>query len=184
MALKLEKDSADKLKTMGVKVVENVDKTGFMKAAAPVQDQLAAELGPHAVKLLKMVREREVARRSCPAAAAKSRPSFPCLSDKLPMADFRALILQRHRHLKWKAFDWLEAMLMILCGVCIAMFTLAVFCDVRHAHDRRAVAVAAAGDDRVLRLGRLHRHGGGDAPQRPLLSDRDHQADDRRAAHA
>jgi tripartite ATP-independent transporter DctP family solute receptor len=57
MALQLEKDSADKLKTMGVKVVENVDKTGFMKAAAPVQDQLAAELGPHAVKLLKMVRE-------------------------------------------------------------------------------------------------------------------------------
>jgi tripartite ATP-independent transporter DctP family solute receptor len=57
MALKLEKDSADKLKTLGVKVVENVDKTGFMKAAAPVQDQLATELGPHAVKLLKLVRE-------------------------------------------------------------------------------------------------------------------------------
>jgi TRAP-type C4-dicarboxylate transport system permease small subunit len=46
------------------------------------------------------------------------------------MANFRALILQRHRHLKWKAFDSLEAVLMVLCGVCIAMFTLAVFCDV------------------------------------------------------
>ena len=46
------------------------------------------------------------------------------------MADFRALILQRHRHLKWRAFDWLEAVLMILCGVCIFMFTLTVFCDV------------------------------------------------------
>ncbi len=57
MALKLEKDSADKLKTMGVKIVDNVDKTEFMKAAAPVQDQLAAELGPHAVKLLQLVRE-------------------------------------------------------------------------------------------------------------------------------
>jgi tripartite ATP-independent transporter DctP family solute receptor len=57
LALKLEKDSETKLKTMGVKVVENVDKSGFMKAAQPVQDQLAAELGPHAVKLLKMVRE-------------------------------------------------------------------------------------------------------------------------------
>jgi TRAP-type transport system periplasmic protein len=57
MALKLEKDSADKLKTMGVKVVENVDKTGFMKDAAPVQDQLATELGPHAVKLLQLVRD-------------------------------------------------------------------------------------------------------------------------------
>ena len=57
MALKLEKDSETKLKSMGVKVVENVDKSGFMRAASPVQDQLAAELGPHAVKLLKMVRD-------------------------------------------------------------------------------------------------------------------------------
>ena len=57
MALKLEKDSEDKLKTIGVKVVENVDKSGFIKDATPVQDQLAAELGPHAVKLLKMVRD-------------------------------------------------------------------------------------------------------------------------------
>ena len=46
------------------------------------------------------------------------------------MADFRALILQRHRHLKWKACDRLEALLMILCGACISMFTLAVFLDV------------------------------------------------------
>ena len=43
---------------------------------------------------------------------------------------FRALILPRHRHLKWQAFDVLEAILMVLCGVCIFMFTLAVFCDV------------------------------------------------------
>jgi len=57
LALKLEKDSADKLKAIGVKVIENVDKSGFMKAAAPIQDQLAAELGPHAVKILKLVRE-------------------------------------------------------------------------------------------------------------------------------
>jgi tripartite ATP-independent transporter DctP family solute receptor len=56
MALKLEKDSADKLKTMGVKVVDNVDKSGFIKAAQPVQDELAKELGPHAVKLLQLVR--------------------------------------------------------------------------------------------------------------------------------
>jgi len=57
LALKLEKDSAEKLKALGVKVVDGVDKTGFMKAAAPVQDQLATELGPHAVKLLKLVRD-------------------------------------------------------------------------------------------------------------------------------
>ncbi|MFL6660915.1 MAG: TRAP transporter substrate-binding protein [Rhizobacter sp.] len=57
MALKLEKDSADKLRSMGVKVIENVDKAGFIKAAQPIQDQLASELGPHAVKLLKLVRD-------------------------------------------------------------------------------------------------------------------------------
>ena len=46
------------------------------------------------------------------------------------MAVYRALILQRHRHLKWRTLDWLEALLMILCGVCIFMFTLSVLCDV------------------------------------------------------
>jgi TRAP-type C4-dicarboxylate transport system permease small subunit len=46
------------------------------------------------------------------------------------MADYRALILQRHRRLKWKALDPLEAILMILCGVCIFMFTVTVLCDV------------------------------------------------------
>ena len=57
MALKLEKDSGDKLKSLGVKVVENVDKSGFMKNAQPIQDKSAAELGPQAVKILKLVRE-------------------------------------------------------------------------------------------------------------------------------
>lgn len=56
LGLKLEADSAAKLKTMGVKVVENVDKSGFMKDAKPIQDQLAKELGPHAVKILELVR--------------------------------------------------------------------------------------------------------------------------------
>jgi TRAP-type transport system periplasmic protein len=56
-AFALEKESAAKLKKMGVLVVEKVDKSGFMKAAQPVQDQLAKELGPHAVKILNMIRE-------------------------------------------------------------------------------------------------------------------------------
>jgi TRAP-type C4-dicarboxylate transport system permease small subunit len=43
---------------------------------------------------------------------------------------FRSLVLDRHRHLKWKAFDPLEAFLMIMCGVCIFMFTVSVFADV------------------------------------------------------
>jgi tripartite ATP-independent transporter DctP family solute receptor len=55
-ALQLERDSATKLKSMGVKIVDGVDKSGFVTAAKPVQDDLAKELGPHAVKLLEMVR--------------------------------------------------------------------------------------------------------------------------------
>src|SRR5262249_22516724 len=49
--------------------------------------------------------------------------------DPVSMAD-RALVLQRHRRLKWRAFDFLEAILMVLCGICIFMFTLSVGCDV------------------------------------------------------
>jgi TRAP-type C4-dicarboxylate transport system substrate-binding protein len=56
-ALKAEKDSAERLKKLGVKVVEKVDKAGFQKAAEPIQDQLAKELGPHAVKILDLVRK-------------------------------------------------------------------------------------------------------------------------------
>jgi tripartite ATP-independent transporter DctP family solute receptor len=56
-AFALEKESAAKLKKMGVLVVDKVDKTGFAKAAQPIQDQLAKELGPHAVKILNMIRE-------------------------------------------------------------------------------------------------------------------------------
>ena len=56
MSLKLELESAEKLKKMGVRVVENVDKSGFMNIAKPVQDQIAAELGPKAVKVLEIIR--------------------------------------------------------------------------------------------------------------------------------
>jgi len=55
-ALQLEKDSGERLKKMGVKIVDNVDKSGFAKAAAPIQDQLAKELGPNAVAILELVR--------------------------------------------------------------------------------------------------------------------------------
>jgi TRAP-type C4-dicarboxylate transport system substrate-binding protein len=56
MGLKLEADSAVKLKSMGVKVVETVDKSGFMKDAQPIQDNLAKQLGPDAEKILGLVR--------------------------------------------------------------------------------------------------------------------------------
>ena len=42
----------------------------------------------------------------------------------------QTFVVPRHRHLKWKALDPLEALLMILCGVSIGGFTLSVFCDV------------------------------------------------------
>src|SRR3989442_14349845 len=42
----------------------------------------------------------------------------------------RAPSFQRHRHLKWKRLDPLEAGLMVLCGGCIGGFTLCGFLDV------------------------------------------------------
>ena len=43
---------------------------------------------------------------------------------------FQSLVIARHSHLKWKALDPLEGVLMVLCGLSIAGFTLSVFCDV------------------------------------------------------
>src|SRR5215469_9405009 len=40
------------------------------------------------------------------------------------------LLLQRQRHLKWRALDPLEIILMILCGVLLFGFTTTVVCDV------------------------------------------------------
>jgi tripartite ATP-independent transporter DctP family solute receptor len=54
-ALELEHQSADKLKTMGVKVVTDVDKSGFIKLAQPYLEKLAKDLGPHAAKVQQLV---------------------------------------------------------------------------------------------------------------------------------
>ncbi len=54
-SLELEHQSADKLKAIGVKIVADVDKSGFSKIAAPYKDQLAKELGPHAVKIKDLI---------------------------------------------------------------------------------------------------------------------------------
>src|ERR1700753_336958 len=50
-ALDLETQSAAKLKSMGVKVVTDVDKSGFQKIAGPLSEKMAKDLGPHAAKL-------------------------------------------------------------------------------------------------------------------------------------
>lgn len=52
------------------------------------------------------------------------------MSSPNTFAVYRALVIQRHRHLKWPALDPLEALLMVVCGVCIGAFTLCVFLDV------------------------------------------------------
>jgi TRAP-type C4-dicarboxylate transport system permease small subunit len=40
------------------------------------------------------------------------------------------LVLETQRHLKWRALDFLEAVTMILCGICLAGFSASVFFDV------------------------------------------------------
>jgi tripartite ATP-independent transporter DctP family solute receptor len=55
-AFKLEHEALAKLQKMGVKIVKDVDKSGFQKISKPIQDKLAHDLGPHAVKVLELVR--------------------------------------------------------------------------------------------------------------------------------
>ncbi len=55
-AFDLERAAAAKLEKMGVKIVADVDKTGFQKIADPYLDKLAKELGPHADKIKTLIR--------------------------------------------------------------------------------------------------------------------------------
>jgi tripartite ATP-independent transporter DctP family solute receptor len=55
-AIELEHQSQDKLKSIGVKVVTDVDKSGFVAVADPYLDKLAKELGPHAEKVKSLIR--------------------------------------------------------------------------------------------------------------------------------
>jgi tripartite ATP-independent transporter DctP family solute receptor len=57
IAFDLEHQALGKLEKIGVKVVKDVDKSGFMKISKPIQDKLAQDLGPNAVKVLAMVRQ-------------------------------------------------------------------------------------------------------------------------------
>jgi len=54
-ALDLEAQSATKLKGMGVKIVTDVDKSGFQKIAQPLAEKMAKDLGPHAAKLQQLI---------------------------------------------------------------------------------------------------------------------------------
>ena len=55
-AIELEHQSQDKLKAIGVKVLTEVDKSGFVAIADPYLDKLAKELGPHAEKVKNLIR--------------------------------------------------------------------------------------------------------------------------------
>jgi TRAP-type transport system periplasmic protein len=55
-AIELEHQSQDKLKAIGVKVVTDVDKSGFITIADPYLDKLAKDLGPHAEKVKDLIR--------------------------------------------------------------------------------------------------------------------------------
>jgi tripartite ATP-independent transporter DctP family solute receptor len=55
-AFDLERSAAVKLKSLGVKIVDNVDKKSFTAIADPYLDKLAKELGPHAEKIKDLIR--------------------------------------------------------------------------------------------------------------------------------
>jgi TRAP-type transport system periplasmic protein len=55
-AFELEKAATAKLKSIGVKVVTDVDKKSFTAIADPYLDKLAKDLGPHAEKIKNLIR--------------------------------------------------------------------------------------------------------------------------------
>jgi tripartite ATP-independent transporter DctP family solute receptor len=55
-AIDLEHQSQQKLQSIGVKIVTDVDKSGFVAVADPYLDKLAKELGPHAEKIKDLIR--------------------------------------------------------------------------------------------------------------------------------
>ena len=55
-AITMEHASATQRQKLGVKFVTDVDKSGFIKVAEPMQDKIAAGLGPHAVQILALCR--------------------------------------------------------------------------------------------------------------------------------
>jgi len=55
-AVALEHKSLAKLEKLGVKFVKDVDKAGMIAAATPLQDKIAADLGPSATKILAICR--------------------------------------------------------------------------------------------------------------------------------
>jgi tripartite ATP-independent transporter DctP family solute receptor len=55
-AFEMEKESRARLEKLGVKILTAVDKSGFESISKPIQDKLAKDLGPYAVRILDLVR--------------------------------------------------------------------------------------------------------------------------------
>jgi tripartite ATP-independent transporter DctP family solute receptor len=55
-AFELEHQALARLEKIGVKIVKAIDKSGFAEVSKPIQDKLAKDLGPNAVKVLDLVR--------------------------------------------------------------------------------------------------------------------------------
>ena len=98
------------------------------------------------------------------------------------MAIADKLVLQRQRHLKWRAFDKLE----LVADDPLRRVVLRVFAvgDGRHRHadHRPSLAVAAGSHLHAVHLCDLHRRRGRYPPQRSSVSDRDLRGDARHAA--
>ena len=56
IAFKLEHEALARLGKIGIKIVKDVDKSGFQQISKPIQDKLAKDLGPNATKVLELVR--------------------------------------------------------------------------------------------------------------------------------
>ena len=55
-AFDLEHAAAAKLEKVGVRIVKDVDKSGFQAISNPLLDKLAKDLGPHAEKVKDLIR--------------------------------------------------------------------------------------------------------------------------------
>src|SRR5437667_9345543 len=57
-------------------------------------------------------------------------PAFAGTTESFTMAIADKLVLQRQHHLKWRAFDRLELILMMICGVLCFGFSVSVMLDI------------------------------------------------------
>ena len=129
-AFKLEHEALAKLEKIGVKVVKTVDKSGFASISKPIQDKLAAGSRPECGEGSRPRPRREISGSITKAGSRSAPRALPVRIRNSPMPAHYSLVLQEQRHLKWRALDPLEQILMILCGVAITGFCVLVMCDI------------------------------------------------------